>query len=66
MQMTQRMDAASEGVMDGDAKILLFSGHDTTIMPVVASLIGDQLNRWPLYVANVVSWDPHLHMPHKF
>ena len=54
--MTQRMDAASEGLRDEDAKILLFSGHDTTIMPIVASLIGDELDRWPIYVANVVSW----------
>lgn len=54
LQMTERMDAAAQGLREGDAKIVLFSGHDTTIMPIVASLVGDKIDRWPPYVANVV------------
>ena len=52
--MTEHMDVASGGLGPEDPKILLFSGHDTTVMPIVASLIGDKLDRWPPYVANVV------------
>lgn len=36
-------------------RIALFSGHDTTVMPVLTTLIGDQMTRWPGYLSNVVS-----------
>ena len=53
MQMSDRMTRVAEGKVD-DSKMLLYSGHDTTILPVLASLIGDRMDRWPVYCANVV------------
>lgn len=60
LQMTAQMDAAATGSSKDSSRIFLFSGHDTTVMPVVASLIGDEMNRWPPYLANVVSHKPKL------
>ena len=52
--MTTQMDDAAKGLSKDGAHIFLYSGHDTTIMPVVASLMGDKMDRWPPYLANVV------------
>ena len=53
MQMSQRMDSIVHGDMQG-TKMLMYSGHDTTILPVLGSLIGDKLKHWPPYLSNVV------------
>ncbi len=46
------MAAAANGA---DAcPLFMYSGHDTTIMPILATL-GVQLSDWPEYVSNVVS-----------
>ena len=34
-------------------RLALFSGHDTTIMPLLVTLGGD-LSHWPPYVSNLV------------
>lgn len=34
-------------------RLALFSGHDTTIMPLLVTLGGD-LSLWPAYVSNLV------------
>ena len=45
------MAAAADGA---DASpLFMYSGHDTTIMPILATL-GIQLKDWPEYVSNVV------------
>lgn len=52
----QMATAMQEVVTDGTAgnKIALFSGHDTTVMPVLTTLIGDAMTHWPGYLSNVV------------
>ncbi len=39
---------------ESTALLYAYSGHDTTIMPVLATL-GVHLEDWPEYVSNVVS-----------
>ncbi|EIE19511.1 hypothetical protein COCSUDRAFT_83562 [Coccomyxa subellipsoidea C-169] len=49
-QIVGRMAAAADGA---DAcPLFMYSGHDTTIMPILATL-GVQLSDWPEYVSNV-------------
>ena len=52
MQIVEKMAAAAAG--QEVAPLYAYSGHDTTIMPVLATL-GIQLRDWPEYVSNVVS-----------
>ena len=52
MQIVQRMSATAEGVPL--APLYIYCGHDTTIMPILATL-GIQLRDWPPYLSNVVS-----------
>ena len=63
LQIVGRMAAAAGGA---DAcPLFMYSGHDTTIMPILATL-GVQLKDWPEYVSNVVSSPsviPDLHRP---
>ena len=53
MQIVQRMSATAEGATSL-APLYIYCGHDTTIMPILASL-GIQLRDWPPYLSNVVS-----------
>lgn len=46
------MAAAANGA--NTSPLFMYSGHDTTIMPILATL-GVQLKDWPEYVSNVVS-----------
>ena len=52
MQIVGRMAAAASGA--NTSRLFMYSGHDTTIMPILATL-GVQLKDWPEYVSNVVS-----------
>lgn len=52
-QIVQRMSATAEGATSL-APLYIYCGHDTTIMPILASL-GIQLRDWPPYLSNVVS-----------
>ena len=51
-QIVDRMAARARG--ESTALLYAYSGHDTTIMPVLATL-GVHLQDWPEYVSNVVS-----------
>jgi hypothetical protein len=53
-QVVERMAASASG--QGTARLYAYSGHDTTIMPILATL-GVKLDDWPEYVSNVVSCD---------
>ena len=55
MQVVERMAASASG--QGTARLYAYSGHDTTIMPILATL-GVKLDDWPAYVSNVVSPAP--------
>ncbi|CAL8468369.1 g7909 [Coccomyxa elongata] len=50
-QIVGRMAAAANGA--NTSPLFMYSGHDTTIMPILATL-GVQLKDWPEYVSNVV------------
>ncbi|KAK9915420.1 hypothetical protein WJX75_008934 [Coccomyxa subellipsoidea] len=50
-QIVGRMAAAAGGA--DPCPLFMYSGHDTTIMPILATL-GVQLKDWPEYVSNVV------------
>lgn len=50
-QIVERMAACASG--SGSGRMYLYSGHDTTIMPILATL-GVELKDWPEYVSNVV------------
>ena len=63
--MTERMDAVAKGGRQEASKLVLLSGHDTTIMPVLVTLVGDSMDRWPTYVANVVRHSTPVHPPCK-
>lgn len=52
LQIVDRMVASANGT--GTVPLFLYSGHDTTIMPILATL-GIKLEDWPEYVSNVVS-----------
>lgn len=52
MQIVQRMSATAEGATL--APLYIYCGHDTTIMPILATL-GIQLRDWPPYLSNVVN-----------
>ena len=58
LQMTERMDAVANGSRQEMSKLVLLSGHDTTVMPVLVTLVGDRMDRWPTYLANVVRRKP--------
>ena len=62
LQVVERMAASASG--PGTARLYAYSGHDTTIMPILATL-GVKLDDWPEYVANVVSWRRPPHVPHQ-
>ena len=51
MQIVRSMEAATRD--ETPAKLLLYSGHDTTIMPLLVAL-QIPLETWPPYVSNVV------------
>ena len=57
--MADRMEGFARNE-DATDKIVLLSGHDTTIMPIAASLMGDKLDRWPPYISNLVGHNSHL------
>ena len=61
--MTERMDAVANSSRQEASRLVLLSGHDTTIMPVLVTLIGDRMDRWPTYVANVVRPSLHARAP---
>ena len=46
------MDGLSNN--DSDLKLLLFSGHDSTIKPLVVLLGLDRIDNWPKYCANIL------------
>lgn len=62
-------DAAAEGAADRDAvrtasqsasvqpRMLLYSGHDTTLMPLLLAL-GQDLTDWPPYMSHLVRLPP--------
>ena len=54
MQIVQRMGSVARG--RNAAPLYVYAGHDTTIMPVLATL-GIKLRDWPPYLSNVVSVD---------
>lgn len=54
LQMTDAMEAAVKQPGKGEERLLLMSGHDTTIMPLLVTLIGNGMDRWPPYLSNVV------------
>ena len=58
IQIVQRMSAVSEG--GSSAPLYAYCGHDTTIMPILASL-GIQLRDWPPYLSHVVCPPQQLH-----
>lgn len=59
LQVTQRMSAVAEGAVA--APLYVYCGHDTTIMPILATL-GIQLRDWPPYLSHVVSGsEPIMH-----
>ena len=58
VQIVQRMSAVSEGA--SSAPLYAYCGHDTTIMPILASL-GIQLRDWPPYLSHVVCPPQQLH-----
>lgn len=51
------MEAAAEGPLvrapAPQPRLALYSGHDTTIMPLLVTL-GGNLDHWPPYVSNLV------------
>ncbi|KAK9829707.1 hypothetical protein WJX72_007452 [[Myrmecia] bisecta] len=47
----ERLDDAANG--GPEAKMYMYSGHDTTIMPLVVAL-GVPLTKWPKYVSHVI------------
>ncbi|KAK9824986.1 hypothetical protein WJX81_003696 [Elliptochloris bilobata] len=52
-QIVARMDAAAGRVSAApQPRLALYSGHDTTIMPLLVTLGGD-LSHWPPYVSNL-------------
>ncbi|KAK9831918.1 hypothetical protein WJX84_009477 [Apatococcus fuscideae] len=53
--ITERMQAVASGSQQGSAgpKMLLYAGHDTTIMPILTSL-GYDMQDWPPYLSNVI------------
>ena len=61
VQIVARMEAAAAQAAGGGQgtqeaplpRLALFSGHDTTIMPLLVTLGGD-LSHWPAYVSNLV------------
>ena len=55
VQIVQRMSATAEGA--SSPPLYIYCGHDTTIMPILATL-GIQLRDWPPYLSHVVS-SPH-------
>ena len=60
LQMSEAMEAVVEGKAAKDApRLALYSGHDTTIMPILVTLIGRDLDHWPGYLSNVVSVSEH-------
>ena len=48
----QNMDQAASG-KTVNAKMQLFSGHDTTLMPILVAL-GHELVRWPPFMSNLI------------
>ena len=54
MQIVQRMGSVAGG--RSAAPLYVYAGHDTTIMPILATL-GIQLRDWPPYLSNMVSAD---------
>ena len=61
VQIVARMDAAAAQAAGGGQavpaaplpRLALYSGHDTTIMPLLVTL-GVDLSHWPAYVSNLV------------
>ena len=56
--VVQRMRQVSNG--QSKDKLYCYSGHDTTVMPLLATL-GQDVTTWPPYVSNVVFelWQTH-------
>lgn len=62
--MMQRMDAAAKpDSTNGERpKMYLYSGHDSTIMPLLA-MLGKEVDHWPIYCSNLTYelWQPKGH-----
>lgn len=61
--LVDHMDATVQG--EAQPRMLLYSGHDTTIMPLLQTLKQD-VTQWPPYVSNVVLelWESPQHDTH--
>ena len=53
VQIVQKMDAVTQGA--SAAPLHIYCGHDTTIMPILATL-GIKLRDWPPYLSHVVGF----------
>ena len=49
--MVRRMEAAAAGEA-GDTRMFLYSGHDSSLMPLLAAL-GKHVEDWPPYLSNL-------------
>ena len=56
--VVQRMRQCANG--ESKHQMYMYSGHDTTIMPLLATL-GQDVSTWPPYVSNVIfeMWESH-------
>ena len=53
VQISRRMQEEAQGGSGSQPRLLLYSGHDTTIMPLLVMLGEDTLD-WPPYCSNLV------------
>ena len=53
VQIVQKMGAVAQGA--SAAPLHVYCGHDTTIMPILATL-GIKLRDWPPYLSHVVGF----------
>ena len=51
--MHDRMHAAAESAADSRVKVSLWSGHDTSLIPVLI-MLGQSVNRWPPFASSLV------------
>lgn len=51
--MHERMHAAAESADDSPVNISLWSGHDTSLIPMLI-MLGNSVTRWPPYASSLV------------
>ena len=51
--MHDRMHAAAESAAESPVKVSLWSGHDTTLIPVLV-MLGHSVTRWPPFASSLV------------